>query len=46
MSLLDVTHLETRFVLRTGLLGRRQVVHAVDDVSFSVASGRIAGACR
>jgi oligopeptide/dipeptide ABC transporter ATP-binding protein len=42
--LLEVNNLTVHFPVRRGLLsGHRQVVHAVDDVSFSLAEGQTLG---
>jgi peptide/nickel transport system ATP-binding protein len=38
---LEVRDLSKRFPAGTGLLGRRSMVHAVDEVSFSLAPGKI-----
>jgi peptide/nickel transport system ATP-binding protein len=38
---LEVSHLTKRFAAGTGLLARRSMVHAVDDVSFALAPGKI-----
>jgi len=39
MTLLSVEKLVKHFPVRTGFMGRRAHVHAVDDVSFSLESG-------
>jgi len=43
-ELLEVRHLVKHFAVRRGLLGRRSAkVHAVDDVSFSLAENETLG---
>lgn len=43
MPLLEVTHLKTHFPVRSGLLGRQQLVRAVDGVSLRVEPGETVG---
>ena len=43
MSFVDVSHLVKHFVRGGGLFGRRTVVKAVDDVSFSIGEGETFG---
>ena len=43
MPLLEVTHLKTYFPVGSGLLGRRQLVRAVGDVSFRIDAGETVG---
>ena len=40
-SVLEVLGLTKRFPVSTGLTGRRQSVHAVDDVTFALRRGRV-----
>jgi ABC-type oligopeptide transport system ATPase subunit len=43
MPLLDVRHLSKEFSRKKGLFGKRTVVRAVDDVSFSIEKGETFG---
>ena len=43
MALVDVAHLTKTFTRGGGLTGRRSVVHAVNDVSFSIEAGETFG---
>ncbi|MEO6237164.1 MAG: ATP-binding cassette domain-containing protein [Vicinamibacterales bacterium] len=43
MPLLEVRHLSKEFSRTTGLFGRRTVVRAVDDVTFSIEKGETFG---
>ncbi|UFJ40773.1 ABC transporter ATP-binding protein [Brevibacillus humidisoli] len=42
-SILEVEHLKKYFTVRTGWLGKKQTVHAVDDVSFFIREGECFG---
>jgi oligopeptide/dipeptide ABC transporter ATP-binding protein len=42
-ALLDVRNISKRFIVPRGMSGRPATVHAVDDVSFSVAPGETLG---
>ena len=39
----EAVGLVKHYPVKTGLFGRREVIHAVDDVSFSVAEGETLG---
>ena len=43
MPLLEVRHLSKQFSRKNGLFGKASVVHAVDDVSFSIDKGETFG---
>jgi oligopeptide transport system ATP-binding protein len=43
MALLDVRHLSKEFSRKPGLFGKKTVVRAVDDVSFSIEKGETFG---
>ena len=43
MALVDIAHLTKTFTRGGGLTGRRSVVHAVNDVSFSIEAGETFG---
>ena len=42
-SLIEVNNLKKYFPVRRGLFGTGGTVHAVEDVSFSIASGEVLG---
>jgi oligopeptide transport system ATP-binding protein len=43
MPLLEVRHLSKQFSRKSGIFGKTAVVHAVDDVSFSIEKGETFG---